>query len=86
MESTLTYDISHEKYLFDENGFMKKDQKSVFIQELEWTLAEKNKKLDFKDLYLKSGVFIDVMAITRKMKLLELKTFGDLSKTISYNY
>ena len=82
MEAVLHYDISQEEYLFDEDGFMKKAQKSTLIQQLEKNLTEEDRKINFKDQTLKYGVVFDVMAIFRKIKLRGLKTFGDLCKEV----
>ena len=83
MEIVLCHDVSSNQYLFDDNGFMKKAQKSILVNEVEKTLTETDKHLpNFCDANDKTGVIIDTMATIRKLKLKGLKTFGDLCHSI----
>lgn len=82
MNIILQYDLSDDHFLFDKDGFMKKAQKSTLIQQLEKNLTTEDRKTNFKDQTLNIGVVFDVMAIFRKIKLRELKTFGNLCKAV----
>ena len=77
MKSVLSYDVSQEQYLFDEDCFTKKTQKNRLILQPEKNLTEDDKKPDFNDQSFKSASVLDVVAIFRKMKLEGLKAFGN---------
>ena len=64
MEIVLCHDVSSIQYLFDDNGFLKKAQKIILINEVEKSLTEVDKlPPNFNDANVKTGVIIDTMAI-----------------------
>lgn len=78
LQDLLTYDLIDINYLFDSEGLMVKPNKSDLCHELE-------KLLDAKD-YLQppawtpvnTAAIVDVMGYLRRMRTVNLNTFGDL--------
>lgn len=77
----LKYEIVDNFFLFDENGFFTKTNKSTLSSELEKVLTETDgSSANLSNLA--NCYIVDFMACARKISLKDLKTFGDFCEAV----
>ena len=81
IEKLLTFELVETNFLFDENGFFTKSNKSTLIAELEKLLQPADATAPVALIGLRSCYVVDVMACLRKLSMAGKPLFSNLAAT-----